>query len=270
MIPRPVIASVAAALADVYSHTGISKLANIADVDANRILGSNKEDRCQSLLGLLNKQDSEPPLTVFGRVIEEMMDGEDGVSYPSSLKAARERITGSLLRAGLTYSRGGIVGTGSHPALHQTIEDIAKQRSLAGVHAEFDRIQKNVEADPATSVTAACSLVEAILKAYIEDEPTLTMPSDQSVGPLWKAIKGHLNLEPSGQGNEDLRKILSGLSSIADGLGALRTHHGSAHGRPTVRFRLEPRHARLAANASYTLCAYVIERMEAPKIKSQP
>jgi hypothetical protein len=83
-----------------------------------------------------------------------------------------------------------------------------------------------------------------------EADANLAMPSDQSLGPLWKVLRGHLHLDPASQTNEDLRKILSGLSSIADGLGAFRTHHGSAHGRSTVKYRVLPRHARLAAHPS--------------------
>jgi hypothetical protein len=261
-IPRPVIASVAAALADVYTHTGITKLANIADVDSNRIVGSNKEDRCQSLLDWINRDDRESPLVILGRVLEEMMDGEDGVSYPMVLTAARDKINGTLQRSGLVYSRGGLIGKGTSASLSQSVEDIVKAKSLAGVGAEYDRIFKNLESDPPAAVTASCALVEAVLKSYIEADASLTMPSDQSVGPLWKLVRGHLHLDPGSQTNEDLRKILSGLSSIADGLGAFRTHHGSAHGRSTVKYRVLPRHARLAAHASYTLCAFIIETME--------
>jgi len=108
-IPDPVIASVAAALSDVYTHAGIMKLANIADLDSKRIAGRNKQHRCQSLLELINRHDKEPPLMVFGRVLEEMMDGEHGVSYPLRLTAARDKINVSLRRSGLAYSHGRIV-----------------------------------------------------------------------------------------------------------------------------------------------------------------
>jgi Abortive infection C-terminus len=269
-IPRPVIASVAAALADIYSHTGINKLANVADVDPDRLAGTNKEDRSRSLLESVNEGDGEPPLTTLGRILEEMMDGEDGVSYRGGLVAARDRINGSLLRAGLVYLRGGIVGKGTAPSLSRSVEGIVKARSLAGVGAEYERIFKNLESDPPAAVTASCALLEALLKSYIEGDADLTMPSDQSVGPLWKVIKGHLHLDPGSQGNEDLKKILSGLSSIADGLGAFRTHHGSAHGRATVKYRVLPRHARLAAHACLTLCTFIIETMEERGKGEQP
>jgi hypothetical protein len=260
-IPRPIIASVAAALANAYSGTAISRLAHYSDVDPNRLLG-NKEDRCRGLLEALNADDRVAPLVALGRLIEEIMDGEDGVSYSSEIASTRERINRSLHRAGLLYSRGGLIGKGTSASLSQSVEQIVSTKSLAGVGAEYDRILKNLEDDPPAAVTASCALLEALLKSFIDADPSLTMPSDQSLGPLWKVIKGYLHLDPSSQSNEDLKKILSGLSSIADGLGALRTHHGSAHGRAAINYRVLPRHARLAAHACYTLSGFIIETLE--------
>jgi hypothetical protein len=56
-----------------------------------------------------------------------------------------------------------------------------------------------------------------------------------------------------------LVKILGGVASVVDGIGALRTHTGSAHGRGRHAYRVEPRHARLAIHAAHTLTTFLIE-----------
>ena len=66
-----------------------------------------------------------------------------------------------------------------------------------------------------------------------------------------------------------MKQILSGLSSIAVGVAALRTHKGSAHGHidagPAKNYRLESRHARLAVHAAHTMALFVLETWEARK-----
>ena len=123
---------------------------------------------------------------------------------------------------------------------------------------EFDRIYKNVESDPASAVTASCALLESLFKTYIEEE-NLDMPSDQSIRPLWRVIRADLKLDPAALQDEDLRTALTGLAAIVEGIGALRTHKGSAHGHGKTVYKLKPRHARLAAHASFTLASFVLE-----------
>jgi hypothetical protein len=50
------------------------------------------------------------------------------------------------------------------------------------------------------------------------------MPADQSLKPLWKAASKHLGLDPAAIEDDDVKKVLSGLNSVVDGIGSLRTH----------------------------------------------
>jgi hypothetical protein len=97
-----------------------------------------------------------------------------------------------------------------------------------------------------------------LFKVYIEDNK-LDMPADESLKPLWKAASKHLGFDPAAVEDDDLKRILSGLSSIVDGIGALRTHAGSAHGHGKKAYRVQPRHARLAIHASHTLVGFLLE-----------
>jgi len=97
----------------------------------------------------------------------------------------------------------------------------------------------------AAAITAACSILEALFKVYIEDNG-IEMPADQSLKPLWKAASKHLGLDPAAIEDDDVKKVLSGLNSVVDGIGSLRTHTGSAHGHGRRKYHLQARHAKLS------------------------
>ncbi len=135
---------------------------------------------------------------------------------------------------------------------------LLQEKEFAAVYREFSRCTENIETDPPAAITAACSILESVCKVYIEDK-SLAMPSKQSIAPLWKIVSDHIGFDPSRVEDHDIRKILSGLTSVVNGIGSLRTHIGSAHGRGNKSYRVQVRHARLAVNSSYTLVGFVLE-----------
>jgi hypothetical protein len=62
---------------------------------------------------------------------------------------------------------------------------------------------------------------------------------------------------------EDLQKIVSGMISVVDGIGALRTRASSAHGARRKRYAIEGRHARLAVHAAHTIATFILSVREA-------
>lgn len=89
------------------------------------------------------------------------------------------------------------------------------------------------------------------------------MPKKETISALWNVVKKHLGLDPRNIEDKDLNKIITGTGSIVEGLGALRTHAGSAHGRTNgTRYNLKPRHVRLAVHAAHTLVVFVLETWE--------
>jgi hypothetical protein len=229
----------------------------------------NCAEKCQRWLKRCNEDPSADPLAVLGGVLEHFMDYEltedlatDLATMPADWVAQREQVRRALGKAGLQYQYGGrIIGPGTGGAT-RTLGDILRQRDLGALETEFQRALQTVQSDPPAALTAACAVVEALCKTYIEDEG-LTLPSDKSVKPLWKVVQAHLGLDPSKIEDDDMVRILSGLASVVDGLAAFRTHAGSAHGRGRKGYRVSPRHARLAVNAAHTLVLFAIETWEA-------
>ena len=187
-IPIPVIALVADVVSNRFTHSRIANFADAAGIiNSYGDLSGNKLDMVRFWMKCAN-EDSEP-LAKLGVFIVELMEvdysGFRQEEAQASLEKDRSRVRESLAKHGLTYLKDGKIVVTGVQAVSKTIENFIKTRDLSGVHAEFDRISANVEADPPAAVTASCALLESLFKAYISDEE-LEMPSDKSLGPLWK------------------------------------------------------------------------------------
>ena len=107
-------------------------------------------------------------------------------------------------------------------------------------------------------MSAASNILESLCKVYIDDEG-LDKPAKQDLKPVWAIVRKHLGFDPSQIEDQDPQTILTGLISIVDGIGALRTHASSAHGAGRKSYKLEPRHARLAIHSAHTVALFVLE-----------
>jgi len=219
--------------------------------------GGNRQVKTKTWLKHANETMPDP-LTTLGKIITELMEVKRAQDWNSPDDPNKEKVNRILSEYSLEYGKGGYIVTIGATAISKTLQDIIHARDLSGLQTEFDRVYQNVESDPASAVTASCALLESLFKTYIEDE-NLAMPSDQTLKPLWKVVRKNLNFDPALVEDEDLKTILSGLAAIVEGTGSLRTHKGSAHGRGKTVYKLEPRHARLAAHAAFTFSSFLLE-----------
>jgi hypothetical protein len=247
-----------------YSHRVLEKLfyqaGAIGQVPEGSCVG-----KCQSWLRRMQTEVADPT-AVLGKVIEDFME-VDRPFQRDVQESGRKRIIEVLGRFGLTYHQGGIVLGEAHALPTKSLQKVLQDRDLIAVDKEFERSLANVEKDPPAAITAACSILESLFKVYIEDNG-LELPADQSLKPLWKTVTKHIGLDPAAIEDDDVRKVLSGLNSIVDGIGSLRTHTGSAHGHGRHAYKLLPRHARLTIHASHTLVSFVLETWDERKLKT--
>lgn len=178
--------------------------------------------------------------------------------------ARRNKLHDILSKYGLKYTQGGRVCQIGVSRASQSLEQLLKSKNIPAIEIEFKRALDEIEKDPPASLTAACSIVESFCKVYIE-EKKLALPKETTIKPLWTTVAKDLGFDPSQLEDDDLKKILGGLSSIVDGVGALRTHAGSAHGRGKTGYRIQPRHARLAVHAAHTLVLFALETWDYKK-----
>ena len=101
---------------------------------------------------------------------------------------------------------------------------------------------------------------------YIADEG-LPKPLKQDLQNVWKVVRGDLGFDTKLVQDNDLKRVLSGILSIVDGIGAFRTHASSAHGEGRKLYKLKPRHARLAINSAHTIALFVLETWDEKRSK---
>jgi hypothetical protein len=203
------------------------------------------------------KSDPGRALSIFGKLIEEFMDGDVPRSSADKSKD-RTRLEAALGRYSLAYGFGGRIYGASVTAPSRSLGEKLRELSIAEIEEEFERAHRSIDLDPPAAVTAACAILEALCKAYIA-EHSLELPPNQTIKPLWGVVSKHLKISPESVEADDLKRILSGLSSIVDGIASFRTHAGSAHGHSKRSYKVAPRHARLAVHSAHTLCLFVME-----------
>jgi hypothetical protein len=267
-LPSPLIATVSEIISQHYSHATLDRQFMYANAPGEAPDGS-KLAKTQDWLIRCNKDFKTTPFQVLGKLIEDYMDEElprpsncpwDTQPDPIEQKQqnCREKIKSVLATYGYYYFPGGVIRKSGSIGPTRTLENVLQNMDLAAVDAEFKRTMDNIEKDPPAALTGACAILESICKIYIK-EKNLPKPKDQSIKPLWNTVRKDLGLNPEHIQDQDLLKIITGTISIVDGIGALRTHAGSAHGREKIRYRLKPRHIRLAIHASHTLVTFIIE-----------
>lgn len=256
-IPNSVIGAVSVVIAaHYYSHSKINALFMRSGAPGDQPAG-NLEDKCMEWLKRCNADPTVDGLAVLGNVIQEFMDSEP-TAYDTEKKAGQQRIRESLAKSQLTYQINGHITLSGATTTTRTLADYLKSGDYASIEAEFDRAIAQLAQDPQAAVTAACSIIEATCKSYIETFG-LAMPANQSISHVWRVVQGHLGLNPDPTLRDDQKRMLQGLASIVDGVGAYRTHIGSAHGRGMSPPSLDVSEARLAVNSAHTAVIFVLE-----------
>lgn len=256
-IPNSVIGAVSSVLGNYYySHSKLNSLFMESGAPGD-VPEGNCETKCSRWLKRCNNDPSIiDPLTILGRTIQPFMDDE----HPNERRQrGQERIRSALAKNQLAYHLNGVIThAGTTPAA-ETLADFFKKGDFVSIRAEFARAISNVESDPHAAITAASAIIEALCKTYIETHG-LEMPTTQTIIPLWKATQNALGLNPDRLLGDDQKQILSGLTSIINGIGSLRTHIGSAHGRGITPPSINSSDARLAINSAHTLVTFAMER----------
>jgi len=278
LIPAPVMALLSSSLAEFETHATLNELFLHADAPGDAPLGS-KPAKTQAWLRVVNQQSPEP-LKVLGKLVERYMDDPDHAvdagpvpmfNAPYLLEEKRQfcrKFEILLAQYGWAYHQGGRISDGGVAPSRSLLQEIQK-RDIPAVAQEFDRAVSNVEANPRDALSAACNILESVFKVYIQDNG-IDFPAKQDIQGLFKVVKGHLGLDPSVLEDDDLKKILSGVFSVVDGVGAFRTHASSAHGAGRKQYKLQPRHARLAINAAHSVATFVLETWDARAASVKP
>lgn len=140
----------------------------------------------------------------------------------------------------------------------EAVLDAASELTLERIHRDVKRALDSVATDPEVAITSASSMLESICRTIILDlgEP---LPSNITITTLYSTASKLLDIAPGRPDlAADLRAILSNLNATVQGIGALRTHAGSAHGTEEGPPRPDERMARLAIHAASAVTEFLI------------
>jgi hypothetical protein len=212
------------------------------------------------------------------RIILRVADPRDYLDRPEKGRAVVDRLNAALEADGYA-----VIMVGDKPQLvtRQTGGAIVAAVVEKTALLNFDTVQRDITRalnsaadDPEDAVTAACSLIESVCRSILI-ELRLELPPKKDIDGLVRAVQAPLGLSPGrtdlpAEIEADVRQVLGGLTSVAKGIGALRTHGGDAHGRERGFRRIDARIARMAINAAGSLTLFFIETWEKQQQRALP
>ena len=260
----PIVALVARLFDEQYTHTQLENIFYQAGTKTESP-GGNKVQKVTGWLRMIDRDEPMKALAILGKILEPYIEGINASEGSSTFKA-QETLREKLLNNGLRYSRGGALQTiKAHTTATTTLHSMLRNRDFPAVNEEFARAIVRLDTEPREATSAAANILEAVCKEYIVQHPHLSMPSKKDLSSVFDVVRRDLGFDPSALEDDDLRTILGGLIAIVHGIAAFRTHASSAHAQGTSkrRYRLSPRHARLAVAASHAVVAFILETWEA-------
>jgi hypothetical protein len=114
------------------------------------------------------------------------------------------------------------------------------------------------EGDYDGAITSSVSCLESVLKTIL-DKKGLPYPKEQTVLPLWKAIKEPLQLD-SVVSSDTITALLGTLTGAISHLAGMRNQISDAHGKGEVTPEVPYMLAELAINTASTLATLLVRR----------
>ena len=134
--------------------------------------------------------------------------------------------------------------------------------NLTAVYKHIDRISTGVADDPQLAIGESKNLIETICK-YILDQRRVSIQNDELQklvrSTLWELALLPDDIPEKAKGNETIKRVLSSLTQIAQGLAELRNLYGSGHGSGPNVPGVQQRHALLCVGAATTLAVFLLE-----------
>lgn len=145
----------------------------------------------------------------------------------------------------------------------EPLKDQAKIMDMNHLADQIKRMETSVESDPSLAIGTAKELIETCCKTILADRG-LELPATPDISTLTKATLKELKLVPEGvqehkRGADVIKRILSNLGTIGNGLAELRGLYGTGHGQHGRAAGLSARHAKLAVGAASTLVLFLFE-----------
>lgn len=236
-----------------------------ADIPYRVIEGQVTSGQRRSMvLGYYNGLDFTAPIDVrkFLDVLSIFMRRMETYSARYGSTENFDRFKDQLRRDGYAYHDGTISPITAAARLADT-KAIADTFDAAHIHEQIQRIEASIDTDPALAIGTAKELVESCFKTILTDR-NIAYGSGDDVLDLGKKVFKALKLvrddvPQATKGAEVIKRVLSNLSTIVQGIAELRGLYGTGHGKEGKTRGLQPRHARLAVGAASSLVTFVFQ-----------
>lgn len=204
------------------------------------------------------------------RLIERVSDPRDYIQESEKLKAVADYLNTFLEYDGLELvherKTARVRQLGTNGAIIKSFTEKALALNFEAVKVEVDRALESAERDPPVAVTAACVIIESVCRSILA-ELGLDAPAKRDVEGLLRAVQEPLGLSPARSDlapliAADVRQVLGGLTTVAKGIGAMRTHGGSAHAPELGQAPIDARIARFAIHSASTIALFLVETWE--------
>lgn len=208
--------------------------------------GTSKAKKLRALWKL------EPDYTV-GKLILALID------YKASRNGEQDAAANPLAEKCRQIATRLLAGT---PSL-DPLKAHAKVLNANHLAEQIRRLEASVETDPSLAIGTAKELIETCCKTILAErgKPVSGTPD---VSTLTKETLRELKLVPEGiheaaRGADVIKRLLSNLGTIGNGLAELRGLYGTGHGKHGSATGLGTRHAKLAVGAAATLTVFLFE-----------
>jgi len=157
---------------------------------------------------------------------------------------------------------------GRYVCIHISPGIRAARETLSGtdvtyVSQQITRMEAAVNQDPELAIGTAKELVETCCKSILT-EAGVTFSKGDDLPKLVKRTVTVLQLTPDdipeqAKAANTIKRLLSNLASITQGVAELRNHYGTGHGKVCANKSLQAPHAKLAVGAASTLAVFLAE-----------
>jgi hypothetical protein len=222
-------------------------------------------------LDFTSLRDVSKLLKVYGAVLARLEDQVANTFNGDLAKKPFDSLKKWLERDGFTYANGKVVALRNNLQVLE-VQEAARSLDAPELHRQLERLKASVTDDPALAIGTAKELVETVCKTVLQERSVPFDPDSDVVG-LVKEARKVLGLLPddvpaAAKGAQTIRRLLSNLGSIAQGLGELRNLYGTGHGKQGKTKGLSGRHAQLAVGCAATLVTFLLQTHDEKKAAS--
>jgi uncharacterized protein YfkK (UPF0435 family) len=141
------------------------------------------------------------------------------------------------------------------------ISEALAKGGLDYVHDAWKKALERRTTDLEGAITSARTLLEEVCK-HILDKGGFSYSEKDDLPKLYKMTSEKLNLAPTQETDELIKRILGGCHVVTVGLGEFRNKFGDAHGKGKMRVKPNPLYAELAVNLAGTMATFLIASWE--------